>query len=133
MVVNSIAELTATKDGVDPLGLITTKRTDPNIFVYGTKTNMVVIATRLPAPFFAGAGVVRLSGTAKIVTGGRRRLSSTRDLQETTASDAATEEESSGFVTEVDVVVASDASGGLAIKTTTAVVVFSAFAAGFFV
>merc|ERR1712025_448347 len=95
---------TAAKDGVTDMNLVAMDgdgsgegNRNPNTFIYGNGSNKVVIATRLPAPFFEVGGAVTLSGTANISTGGRRRLG--RSLQEAAAAD-----ESAGFSMEVAIV-----------------------------
>ena len=131
VVINSIREMMAAKDGVTDMNLVTTigdgsgeGERNPNTFVYGYGSNKVVIATRLPSPFFEAGGAVTLSGTANISIGSsRRRLG--RSLQVTSSK-----KESAGFRMEVGVVSTDDASGASAIKATTALIL-AAFGALF--
>jgi len=127
VLINSIQQLTASKDG-ENLSLVTyagdgsgAGDLNPNTFVYGTGTNNAVIATRLPSTFFSSTGEVILSGTANISTGGRRQL--VRSMQEAS--------ESGDFSMEVKIAGSSDASGASAIKAT-ATVFFGAVAAALF-
>merc|ERR1712021_35131 len=100
-----------------------------NTFVYGNGQNQVVIATRLPATFFASDGAVTFSGSANIVVGNevspgaRRRLS--RSMQVASASS----EESANFSMVIQVAGMDDASSASAIKTTAAMFFAAAVAA----
>merc|ERR1712176_616892 len=133
VVINSIREMMAAKDGVTDMSLVATAGDgsgegdrNPNTFIYGYGSNKVIIATRLPAPFFAAGGAVTLSGTANISIGSSgRRLG--RSLQATSF-----EKESAGFRMEVKVAGSSDTSGASAIKATTAMI-FGVVAAMLFV
>ena len=133
VVINSIREMMATKDGVTDLNLVATigdgsgeGDLNPNTFVYGYGSNKVVIATRLPSVFFAAGGAVTLSGTTNINTGGRRRLS--RSMQ----ASASSAKESAAFSMKVEIAGSSDVSGASAIKATTAMF-FGVVAAALFV
>jgi len=94
-----------------------------NTFVYGNGQNQVVIATRLPVPFFASSGTVTLSGSANIVVGANRQLS--RSMQVASASS----EESANFSMVIQVAGMDDASSASAIKTTAAMFFAAAVAA----
>merc|ERR1712176_563683 len=117
VLIDNIRDLTATKGGVADLNLVAINgdgsgegNRNPNTFVYGNGTNKVVIATRLPSPFFTTGGSVTLSGTANVSLGRRRRLG--RSLQE----GSVMEEESADFSMQVSIAGSSGASDASAVQ-----------------
>jgi len=124
VVVSNIQQMTASKDS-DTLSLVAATVSNSNTFVYGNGQNQVVIATRLPATFFASGGAVTFSGSANIVVGARRRLS--RSMQVASVSS----EESANFSMDIQVAGMDDASSASAIKTTAAMFFAAAVAALF--
>jgi len=120
VVVNTIQGLAATKDS-ENIALIADKVSNANTFVFGEGQNQVVIATRLPSPFFLSAGSVTFEGSANIVVNGRRRLS--RSMQALEA------EESADFSMDIGVTGMDDASSASAIRATAAMLFAAVFAA----
>jgi len=137
VVISNIKEMTATKtDPTLSLSIVTEVddgsgegTSNSNTFVYGNGQNKVVIATRLPAIYFASDGPVTFSGSANIVVGNevspdtRRRLS--RSMQVASASS----EESANFSMVIQVAGMDDASSASAIKTIAAMFFAAAVAA----
>jgi len=120
VVVNNIQGLAARKDS-ENIALIADKVSNANTFVFGEGQNQVVIATRLPSPFFLSRGSVTFEGSANIVVNGRRRLS--RSMQALEA------EESADFSMDIGVTGMDDASSASAIRATAAMLFAAVFAA----
>merc|ERR1711935_313838 len=137
VVISNIGEMTATKTGDTPSLSIATQVEDgsgegtsnSNTFVYGNGQNKVVIATRLPATFFASGGPVTFSGSANIVVGNKVSPDARRQLSRSMQVASASSEESANFSMVIQVAGMDDASSASAIKTTAAMFFAAAVAA----